>query len=97
MKTYRFIVQSTVGNFGTVDGIGDSILLKSGLRRIRDHAGAQTHDTIADLELCDAIAHLTYDSNNVLGEYSRQLVCDEQTCISASLIMRVETYPTKSA
>jgi hypothetical protein len=87
-KAYRFFIGDVVRDLCTIHNVG--------LRRIRDSTRAQAHDAITDLESRNAISDLGHDSNDIFAEDGRQLVCDEQAGVSASLVVGVETWRTVS-
>jgi hypothetical protein len=91
-KSYRFLVGGVVWNLGTVHNIGQRILLQSRLRRIGDGTRSKTHDTIAELESCNAIPDLAHDPDDIFAEDGRHLVCDQQAGVSAPLVVWVETW-----
>jgi hypothetical protein len=95
-KSYRFLIGNCVCNLGTIHNVRQRILLQSRLGRISDSTGSQAHDTIANFEGRDSISNPAHDSNDILAEYGRELVCDEEAGVSASLIVRVETWRTAS-
>jgi hypothetical protein len=95
-KAYRFFIGDVVRDLCTIHNVGQRILLQPGLRRIRDSTRAQAHDAITDLESRNAISDLGHDSNDIFAEDGRQLVCDEQAGVSASLVVGVETWRTVS-
>jgi hypothetical protein len=71
-KSYRLIIRDVIRDFGTILRIGKRVLLQTRLRRICGCTGAQTHDTISNLEpLRHAVPNSAYNPNNILAEYSR--------------------------
>jgi hypothetical protein len=93
-NSYRFLIGSFIWNLGTIHNIRQRILLQSRLRRIGDSTGSQAHDTIANLVGLDSISNPAHDSDDILAEYGRELVRDQQAGVSASLVVGVESWRT---
>jgi hypothetical protein len=96
-ESYRFLVGDVVRNLGTVHNIGQRKLLQSRLRRIGDITRSQAHDSIANFESRNAISDLAHSPDDILAEYGREFVCDEQAGIPAPLVVRIESWRTALA
>jgi hypothetical protein len=90
----RFLIGDIVWNLGTVHNIRQRKCLQPRLRRIGDSTGSQAHDAITDSESRGSVSDLAHDSDDVLAEYGRELGCDEQAGVSASLVVGVESWCT---